>query len=265
MAARTMDRVRTPFSAETSRELLTEPVNALLGVTADASTALADLGIDTVFDLATSVTFHSAAQLYRSADGDADDAARAGIVPGEIVDTAFREAEPDELLSKPVAAFRSVGPATGAALEKALSVANIRELALWPPYESARSILSEAYGAPLDSDDLEAPADLLPSTGRYPTERVQYEVLVLDEIDAPPATTRTRGKMAPNGRAPTGRARLEDAGQLDLAALATEAIGFARPAVGALLTYTQSWFPEGLALGQLLHTVALAPGESTRL
>jgi hypothetical protein len=35
--------------------------------------------------------------------------------------------------------------------------------------------------------------------------------------------------------------------------------------VGAVLTYRQSWFPQGLALGQLLHSMALAPGESTRI
>ena len=41
--------------------------------------------------------------------------------------------------------------------------------------------------------------------------------------------------------------------------------GFAKPAIGASLTYSQEWFSQGVALGQLLHSVALAPGESTRL
>ncbi|TQM63799.1 hypothetical protein FBY41_0152 [Humibacillus xanthopallidus] len=39
----------------------------------------------------------------------------------------------------------------------------------------------------------------------------------------------------------------------------------ARPALGALVTFSQSWFPIGTALGQLLHSLALAPGESTRV
>ena len=40
--------------------------------------------------------------------------------------------------------------------------------------------------------------------------------------------------------------------------------GFSQPAVGALLTYAQSWRVQGVSLGQLLHSVALAPGEATR-
>jgi hypothetical protein len=40
---------------------------------------------------------------------------------------------------------------------------------------------------------------------------------------------------------------------------------FGRVAVGALLTYAQSWFAEGVTLGQLLHSLALAPGEATRI
>jgi hypothetical protein len=36
-------------------------------------------------------------------------------------------------------------------------------------------------------------------------------------------------------------------------------------ATGALLTFCQSWFAQGLTLGQLLHSTSLAPGESTRI
>jgi hypothetical protein len=36
-------------------------------------------------------------------------------------------------------------------------------------------------------------------------------------------------------------------------------------ATGALLTFSQSWYSQGLTLGQLLHSTSLAPGESTRI
>ena len=52
---------------------------------------------------------------------------------------------------------------------------------------------------------------------------------------------------------------------VDLKALAAGDAGFSKVAFGALLTYSQSWFSQGVTLGQLLHSVALAPGESTRL
>jgi len=35
-------------------------------------------------------------------------------------------------------------------------------------------------------------------------------------------------------------------------------------AFGALLTFTQAWFAQGVTLRQLLHSVTLAPGESTQ-
>jgi len=38
-----------------------------------------------------------------------------------------------------------------------------------------------------------------------------------------------------------------------------------RPAMGVLLTYEQGWFQEGLALGQLIHSLCLAPGEVTKI
>jgi len=51
----------------------------------------------------------------------------------------------------------------------------------------------------------------------------------------------------------------------DLAALAAGDSGFQTVAFGALLTFNQSWFAQGVTLGQLLHSMSLAPGESTRI
>jgi hypothetical protein len=59
---------------------------------------------------------------------------------------------------------------------------------------------------------------------------------------------------------------LESAEAIDLtAAPGAMAGGFKRLATGALLTFSQSWFAQGLTLGQLLHSTSLAPGESTRI
>ena len=43
------------------------------------------------------------------------------------------------------------------------------------------------------------------------------------------------------------------------------AAGVARPAVGVLLTHEQAWRMDGLALGDLLHSLSLAPGEITQI
>ncbi|MFF9120491.1 hypothetical protein ACF09Y_33810 [Streptomyces massasporeus] len=138
----------------------------------------------------------------------------------------------------------------------ALSVSTIRDLGLWPPYHAARAILSAAFGAQADPGVQPEPVatDLLPSTGRYPTERVQYQVLLLEELLDP------AGQMA---KPPDTRKPLESAGPIDL--LQEDVQGFTRPAIGAVLTCSQSWYTQGLTLGHLLHSLALAPGETTRI
>jgi hypothetical protein len=108
---------------------------------------------------------------------------------------------------------------------------------------------SSADGVPAESAPDEAPADLIPANGQYPTERVQYEVVVFDNFVEPPAVEQKNV------------AGLEPVDVV--AVLATE--GFTRVACGAVLTYTQPWFTKGLALGNLIHSVAVGPGENTRI
>ena len=59
---------------------------------------------------------------------------------------------------------------------------------------------------------------------------------------------------------------LSKKGQIDLiSATSTDNFGFAAPAVGVLIKSEQSWYSQGVTAGQLLHSVALAPGESTNV
>src|SRR4029453_5692233 len=97
--------------------------------------------------------------------------------------------------------------------------------------------------------DSDAPPDLLPKSGIYPTERVFFRKLLLDAVAEP-------GQAAQ---------AIETAGPIDLAAALGMPAGFQRLATGALLNFSQSWFAQGLSLGQLLHSTSLAPGESTRM
>ena len=89
----------------------------------------------------------------------------------------------------------------------------------------------------------------VPANGVYPTEIFQYERLFLDEF----VGTTERASLSPrlaHSASPT---------QLP------EPPGSMRPALGALVTIEQSWHVLGVALGQLLRAVALAPGESVRI
>jgi len=143
-------------------------------------------------------------------------------------------------------------------LAAALDLGSIHDLAAWPPYQAARDLLDRVYSPTLsngsragDLVDPGTPPDLLPATGQYPTERVQYEVLLFDSFveDGPAQPARS----------------LVKAGQLDVSKLGSSPEGFTVPAIGGIVTYTQSWYTKGLSLGHLIHGVALGPGETTRI
>src|SRR5262249_15350657 len=107
--------------------------------------------------------------------------------------------------------------------------------------------------------------------GRYPTERVYYQNILLDRFLDPhtfPTTAthvwRPAAGYPYDGPLPMSLS-LESVGQVDIASALLWSPGFNRVAVGALIQFSQSWYASGLSLGQLLHSLALAPGESTRI
>src|SRR4029453_17049410 len=51
---------------------------------------------------------------------------------------------------------------------------------------------------------------------------------------------------------------------LDVSPVTAADFGFRTIGTGVLLLFNQSWFMQGVTLGHLLHSLALAPGESTR-
>jgi hypothetical protein len=247
----TTDLLTSEHADDEIHDVLHRAPRVLLGVSDAAAQALETLGISTVFDLANSRIFADAKVLLEAGADPGSLVARFGAVPGDIVTTASADVPVDQLRFRPVGILAGIGPANQAAVQQALDVATVRDLALWPPYVAARELLRRAFFPDTVPDgDLDAPADLLPKSGDYPTERIFYRTLVLDELREDPGQPLTP---------------LESAEPIDVAPVATADFGFRRPGVGALLTFAQSWFTQGVGLGQLLHSVALAPGESTRI
>lgn len=234
--------VKSGFSSLGATELLNAPVDALHGTTTAQAQALREvLGITTVFDLAASQLLH----LLRSTLASASPR-----LPGDVFDAAA--AGDAALASAPLAALRGVGADGAARLLAALGVATLGELAAWPPGIAARDLLSAAcLPEQALGFDPEAPDDLLPRLGEHATDKVFYRTLVID------------GGAEPGDGG--GAAAIETAEPLDLGGVLGGNAQFRRVATGALLSFSQSWFAQGLALGQLLHSLSLAPGESTRM
>src|SRR5262249_46138611 len=237
------------FVARASDEALRARPGALIGVSAAAESALATLNINSIFDLAASRVFAAAAALGAIEKDPTAVEARLNVVASDIA--IMPPGVPvRELASQPISILRGIDGAAAAALAQALDVATVRELALWPPYDAAKAVLAAAFfPEKVAGFDADAPADLLPKTGAYPTERVFFRKLVFDAV--------------PN--AGEGVVPIETADAIDLTAALGAQAGFTRVATGALLSFSQSWYAQGLTLGALLHSVTLAPGESTRI
>lgn len=115
------------------------------------------------------------------------------------------------------------------------------------------------------STDLDGtPAELVPRLGGVPvSEPVTYRSLfVLEPLADWLAATAEAGLG--EAAAPPPPERRELAGLLDPFDRAVTGVEN-EPCVGALLTHRQVWEQAGLGLGNLLHSVCLAPGEVTRV
>ncbi|MFF7459384.1 hypothetical protein [Kitasatospora sp. NPDC008115] len=107
--------------------------------------------------------------------------------------------------------------------------------------QTSSSPTPAAGGAILDGP---TPTDLLPTTGNYPVEIVRYRSVVLTDIPGAKPARKLTGAI--------------DLGEENLPF-------YDRPAEGMVVTTEQSWSAQGVTLGRLLHSLALAPGESTRV
>jgi hypothetical protein len=245
------DYLKTGHISLEPREVLQKPPSVLLGVTALAEEQLKNLQIYTVFDLALSGIFSNATKLVQSSLDATNTFTKYGAVPADIVDSSVAGTNVASLMLEDIDVLAGVGFNIGPMLAQALDVKTIRDLAFWPPYLAAQAIYNSIFNPEREPEfNREAPADLVPKSGEYPTERVQYEVLLFDEFV---------GGLGAALRA------LGTDGALDISQLLSNEEGYQRPAIGGVLTFTQSWYTKGLSLGSLIHGVALAPGESTKI
>jgi hypothetical protein len=228
--------------------LLKARTGVLLGVSDAAQATLDAMNVRTVFDLAASRVFDTARRLVALETDPTQAEARLNTVAADAV-TLPAGVPVNELSRQPLAILRGVPVGLAAALD----VATVRDLAQWPPSLAARTLLQGAIQLPGGETpsqliDDGVPADLRPGNGALPTERVGFTRLVIDQASA------------------IGTLPLEQqADAVDLTSVLGTALAFDRIATGALLSFSQSWFAQGLSLGQLLHSMALAPGESTRM
>lgn len=238
--------------------VLAQTVSQLQGVSDEASAALADIGIHSILDLAASAQFAVARHVVEAADGEGPLALLP--LPSDLIDDTLRGLTATEIARRDISVLRTLEPMHASRLQLALPAPSVRDLALWPPATYARRILQIAYGVLDPAEDPEAPSELRPRMGRLPVERVQHEQLyfegLLDDLG--------QGPDIAHGPLDYLEPLKGTEWPLDLS-LSLIGQGFDRPGLGLQVTVAQNWTPVGLALGHLLHSLALAPGEATRL
>lgn len=238
--------VKSDYSSHTREELLRSSPQALLGVTPQAEEALRALGIHTVFDLATSRFFGNAAALA-NAEGSGGRFRRLNLVPSDVVPSEAQPRDVTLLAEHDVGELHGIGDRGRALLNDSLGVKTMRDMANWPPYAAARQIAEQDANIASTSGDDQIPGELVPRFNEYPTEKVFYSVYTIDD-------------------APDDQKLVDLAGAIDLEiGLAPSRPHLSHVRKGYVVRFEQSWTPIGLALGNLLHSLALAPGESTRI
>lgn len=240
MSVRFADLVRESSRELSLRELLEQPVTELIGVSAAAASALASLTIGSIFDLGTSSVFARASAALAAAGSDVP------LVTQDILGPSGAGVAPEDVPGLPIVRLHGVSQATASAITAGLSVTTIRELALWPPRRVAHEMVGVALGTDLGDAEERSADELRPAFGEYPTERVYYDTLFMLGTDA-------------------AQAQQPLSAPLSLEKLAGAGLAFGAPAIGAIATYAQSWFAQGVTLGHMVHSLALAPGEATRL
>ncbi len=246
--------IRTQFRNMSLREILNQSPRVLLGVSASSAAALKLLQINTIFDLATSAVFDDASKLLNAGTNLKSVLSQYGRPSSDMVRDAIAAGKDiSELSFVSIEVLEKIPSADIDNIQNTLDVQTVRDLALYPPYRAALRLLNEVYFPENSVEfDSERPPDLLPKTGEYPTERVQYTILLMDEIQLGQGDALT--DIASDNFQP-----------LDLTKLSLGDTGFKKIAFGAFLTLNQSWYAQGVTLGQLLHSTSLAPGESTRI
>jgi len=231
--------LRIEFADLEVHEALKQPVSALLGVDSDAVDALKTIGVNNVLDL-------GASQVFAQADSAVGTASSVlGRLPTDLLIAEFIDSAPAGIRNLPLESLRALPPGSAEALKTALDVEALGDFVLWPPRQAAQQMLSEAIGGTANGEvDLLAER-LRPALGDFPTERVYYEKLLMFGTVGDEELTPLAGTIS-----------LQDP---------NAASSFSQPAVGAAVTLSQSWFAQGLTLGHMVHSLALAPGEATRI
>ena len=242
-------------------------VSAIRSLTSSQVQALAGIGIHRVSDLLHYRPIHDARLIAAIGQGQiAHDTIISGLVDDSIAGTSAVD-----LLSKEVAALKTVDDATADVFKSAFNIITIQQLADFKAFEEAQQFLT-----PTDDvfrEAASAPSELMPkmvgavqSTATY-SSFVKEETLRLKGIELAYDNTRIHfvdQRLA--GLFPVrGFGLIPHPSQLKI--LPPFPFRSPEPVIklGYVCKHTQEWVNFGTFLGEMVFSLALAPGESRNI
>lgn len=208
-----------------------------------------ELNIFTIYDLATSGIFNNALLLCSEPESSEvkENYKAYGQLPNDFIkrDADF---DIDSLCDESVAILSGVTAAGAAYLEKNINLKTIWDLAHWTPFLQARQLLngSEEQNERFVTSDPEIPDELVPTFNEYPVDSFSYSIYTMMP------TADTTNNLTEFNR-PLNLAEVD---------LSSKNLPVR---VGGIIRFGQTWTSKGLALGDLLHSLPLASGESTKI
>lgn len=211
----------------------------LQSLDANKISALEHLGIFTIGDLLHYRPFHIAQFLVAVSRGDiAHD-----VSLNHAVDTQYQDRPASELTNEPINALSGIGPSTAAVFNDVFEVETINDLATFEPFIEAQNYLADGDGRFRESPS--APRELVPtmsgatvSTARYSSIIREFDLrnLALGFETMPPTAV---------------------SGMFDFSRVKSPVFY-----LGYVVRHRQSWMNRGTHLGEVVHSIPLAPGES---
>jgi len=152
------DLLKPDSKGLTPGKALASPVGVLEGISDAAAAVLAELSLGSVFDLAQSQLFSNALRIAGTGKYPPDPTLVAfGRAPTEMLDRDAEETPLAKVAEAPIIVLEGIGAKNSPAITRALDTVRVRDLAAWPPYLAARTILEawrQATGTRTDRDEL---------------------------------------------------------------------------------------------------------------
>jgi outer membrane protein OmpA-like peptidoglycan-associated protein len=225
-------------------EIKISPLSVLNGVSQKMADSLKSLNIFTVYDLAYSAIF-SNADILTNTSNSINNFMKNELIPSDVMDGGAKFENIANAKFEDIQALKGIGSENVVSIKKELNINTIYDMANWPQYIAAREIVGLMDGKQNILDE-EIPKELIPTFNEYAVDKSFYTIYTIDS------------KNDKTGNDLETAVKIDDV--INPKSPIKEKIR-----TGQMLRYEQSWTPIGMGLGNLLHSLALAPGESTRV